>query len=164
MRRGICLCDAAISTFAVTPRGWGMERLRLVQHGGKQVVLLDFANATDPARTMEEVDAVKAWFASQPPTRSLRTVTDATGAAYTTSLLQAVKELAAHNRPYIGASAVVVRTAFERMLLRSIALLAGRKMAAFATREAALDWVAAQRLDREGAEAGGSNHPLQDGW
>jgi len=123
-----------------------MERLRLIEHRGTQVVLLDFTDATDPAQTIREIAEAKAWFATQPPTASLRTVTDVTNARYNTPVLESLKDLAAHNKPYVGAAAAVVKTALHRVAMNVAALFSGRKFQAFTDREAALDWVVAQQV------------------
>ena len=121
-----------------------MERLRLIEHRGKQVVLLDFTNATDPEQTVREIREAKAWFATQPPNRGLRTVSDVTGARYNSAVLDALKDLAAHNKPYVGAAAGVVKTALHRVAMNVAAMFAGRKFQAFSDRNEALDWVVSQ--------------------
>lgn len=121
-----------------------MDRLRLIEHRGKQVVLLDFTDASDPAQTVREIGEAKAWFAAQPPTRMLRTVSDVTNARYNAAVLEALKDLAAHNKPYVGAAAGVVKTAMHRVAMNVAAMFSGRKFQAFADRDAALDWVVAQ--------------------
>jgi hypothetical protein len=121
-----------------------MERLRIIDHRGTQVVLLDFTDATDPAETVREIAKAKAWFAQQQPTRALRTVSDVTGARYNAAVLDALKDLAAHNKPYVGAAAGVVKTALHRVAMNVAAMFSGRKFQAFTDREAALDWVVAQ--------------------
>jgi hypothetical protein len=129
-----------------------MERLRLIDHKGKQIVLLDFTNATDPAQTVIDIRRAKAWFAEQPPTQALRTVSDVTGARYNSAVLEALKDLAAHNKPYVGAAAGVVKTALHRVALNVTALFSQRKFAAFTNREEALDWVVAQSVGPPGGE------------
>ena len=50
-----------------------MERLKIIEHRGQQVVLLDFTNATNPDETVREIAEAKAWFARQTPNQMLRT-------------------------------------------------------------------------------------------
>jgi hypothetical protein len=123
-----------------------MERLSIIEHKGKQVVLLDYSNATNPAETVAEIARAKQWFAQQKPDRSLRTVSDATGARYNAAVLEALKDLAAHNKPYVGAAAGVVNTALHRVALNVTALFSGRKFQAFTDRQQALDWVVEQQV------------------
>jgi hypothetical protein len=124
-----------------------MDSLRVIEHSGKQVVVLDFANAADPLHLLDHVAAAEAWFGRQPPTRSLRVLTDLTGSAYNSVVLEALKRLSAHNRPFVGASAVVLSSALGRFAATSTALLAGRTFATFTNRQSALDWLAEQPLD-----------------
>jgi hypothetical protein len=121
-----------------------MERLRIIEHRGQQVVLLDFTDAKDPDETLVEIAKAKAWFAQQPATQSLRTVSDVTNARYNAAVLDALKDLAAHNKPFVGAAAGVVKTAMHRVAMNVAALFSGRKFQAFSEREAALDWVVSQ--------------------
>jgi hypothetical protein len=123
-----------------------MDRLRVIEHRGKQVVLLDFTNATDTEQTVREIAEAKAWFAQQAPNQMLRTVSDVTGARYNAAVLDALKELAAHNKPFVGAAAGVVKTALHRVAMNVAALFSGRKFQAFSDRDAALDWVVSQQV------------------
>jgi hypothetical protein len=127
-----------------------MERLRIIEHRGKQVVLLDYTNATDPQETVREIARAREWFAQQTPDGSLRTVSDVTGARYNSAVLDALKEMAAHNKPYVGAAAGVVKTTLHRVALNLTALFSGRKFQAFTDREEALDWVVLQSVGPRG--------------
>lgn len=121
-----------------------MDRLRVIEHRGKEVVLLDFTDATDPDQTVRDIAEAKAWFAQQAPTGLLRTVSDVTRARYNAAVLEALKDLAAHNKPYVGAAAGVVQTAMHRVAMNVAAMFSGRKFQAFANRQDALDWVVEQ--------------------
>jgi hypothetical protein len=123
-----------------------MERLRIIEHKGRQVVLLDFTDAMNPAETVVEIGQAKEWFAQQAPNQMLRTVSDVTNARYNAAVLEALKDLAAHNKPYVGAAAGVVKTALHRVALNVTALFSGRKFQAFTDRDEALDWVVAQNV------------------
>ena len=71
-------------------------------------------------------------------------MSDVTGARYNGAVLDALKDLAAHNKPYVGAAAGVVKTALHRVAMNVAALFSGRKFQAFTEREQALDWVVSQ--------------------
>jgi hypothetical protein len=132
-----------------------MERVRLMEHRGHSIVFLDFTNIKNPAEGPVVIAAAKEFFARQPPTQQLRTLTDVTGSHYDARTLEALKDLAAHNRPYVGVAAAVVNTALHRVAMNLAAMFARRKFTAFATREQALDWLVAQELPsaKEGAAA-----------
>jgi hypothetical protein len=118
--------------------------IQIIEHNGRQLVLLDFTNVTHPPEGLERVARAKAWFARQPPDRSLRVCSDATGSRYDAAVLEALKDLAAHNVPYVGVAAVVVPTTVHRVAVNVASLFSRRKFTAFSTREPALDWLASQ--------------------
>lgn len=130
-----------------------MDHVSIIEHRGKQIVFLDFRDIKNPAEAPGIIDGVKAWFAQQPPTQQLRTLTDVTGSHYDARALTALKELAAHNKPYVGVAAAVVQTALHRVAMNVAALFAGRKFTAFSTREQALDWLVEQALPSARADA-----------
>ncbi|HRF50052.1 MAG TPA: hypothetical protein PLC98_20640 [Anaerolineales bacterium] len=76
------------------------------------------------------------------PLRSVRALTDVTGGAYNKEGLALLKEFAVNNTPYILASAVVGATGLRVAALRAVALVTGRHIRPFETREEALDWLA----------------------
>ncbi len=131
----------------------GVERLFIITHAGVRIVLLDFRGATDPQQIVAQIQAIRTWFARQPPTRQLRTLTDVTGARYNSEVLEALKALAAHNKPYVGPAAAVVQTALHRLALNIAGMFSGRKFRAFSTREDAREWLARQEGEA-GKQAG----------
>lgn len=118
--------------------------IQIITHKGRQLVLLDFTNVTHPPEGLERIRRAKAWFARQPPNASLRVCSDATGSRYDAAILEALKDLAAHNVPYVGVAAVVVPTTVHRVAVNVASLFSKRKFTAFSTRDPALDWLAAQ--------------------
>jgi hypothetical protein len=127
-------------------RPTGIERLSLVTHRGVELVLLDFVDAKDPTATVRQIHAIRDWFGRQTPQPRLRTVTDVTGARYNAEVLEALKELATHNKPFVGAAAGVVKTALHRVALNVASMVSGRNLKAFASRDEAMDWVAQQAI------------------
>ncbi|MBW3570667.1 MAG: hypothetical protein KY467_06135 [Gemmatimonadetes bacterium] len=118
--------------------------IQKIHRNGREIVLLDLTNVTNPAEGVEKIARARAWFAEQTPDQSLRVCTDATGSRYDARILDALKDLAAHNTPYVGVAAVVVPTAVHRVALNVASLFSKRKFTAFSTREPALDWLAQQ--------------------
>lgn len=118
--------------------------IHLIQRNGKQIVLLDLTNVIDPAEGVDRIARAKAWFAGQTPDGSLRVCSDATGSRYDASILDALKDLAAHNVPYVGVAAVVVPTSVHRVAMNVASLFSKRRFTAFRTRDPALDWLASQ--------------------
>ena len=119
--------------------------IQLLERNGRQIVLLDLTNVTDPDDGVQRIARAKAWFAQQTPDGSLRVCSDATGSRYDARILEALKDLASHNVPYVGVAAVVVPTAVHRVAMNVASLFSKRRFTAFSTREPALDWLAAQQ-------------------
>ena len=120
-----------------------MERIRFVTHRGVRVLLLDMTGLTELQETRRVAEAAKAAVAREPP-GSLLLVTDTTGSRYNSESLAAMKEMAAHNTPYLKASCVVVQAATHRVAVAAVSLFTGRALKAFGTREEALDWLVEQ--------------------
>jgi hypothetical protein len=118
--------------------------IQIIERNGSQIVLLDLTNVTNPADGVERIARAKAWFAKQTPDGSLRVCSDATGSRYDAAILEALKDLASHNIPYVGVAAVVVPTSVHRVAMNVASLFSKRRFTAFRTREPALDWLAAQ--------------------
>lgn len=120
------------------------DPVHIIEHNGARLVYLDFTDCTDPAEGVERVARAKAWFARQTPDKSLRVCSDATGSRYDAKLLEALKQLAIHNVPYVGVAAAVVPTAVHRVALNVASLFSKRRFTAFTDKRAALDWLAKQ--------------------
>jgi hypothetical protein len=118
--------------------------IQLIERNGRQIVLLDLTNVTNPDDGVQRIARAKAWFAQQTPDGSLRVCSDATGSRYDQAILEALKDLASHNVPYVGVAAVVVPTAVHRVAMNVASLFSKRRFTAFSTRDPALDWLAAQ--------------------
>lgn len=118
--------------------------IQKIQRNGREIVLLDLTNITNPEIGLQKIAAAKAWFAQQAPDRSLRVCSDATGSRYDVRILEALKDLASHNVPYVGVAAGVVPTAVHRVALNVASLFSKRRFTAFSSREPALKWLSEQ--------------------
>lgn len=120
-----------------------MERTRFIQHRGCQVVLVDFTNL-DRASAIAEIEKSKRFYAARPAEGNLLTCTDTSGTTYDGEILDALKQLAAHNRPYVRAASVVLESTLKRTAVSVVAMFSRRKLQGFATRDEALDWLVEQ--------------------
>jgi hypothetical protein len=120
-----------------------MERTRFIEHRGKKVLLLDYTGLRHPAETIGEIDKSKRFVSKHPP-KSLRVLTDTTDAHYDSAVVQALKELAAHDEPYVFASAVVGVVGLKKVVLTGVNMFSKRKIVMFDTRDQALDWLVEQ--------------------
>ena len=122
-----------------------MERIRLIEHRGQTVALLDFSAVNDPADWHREVENARALVARHPPDGTLLTLTDVSDVRYDKEIVQLFKQLAAHNKPYVRAAAVVASSALNRSVIAMVGVLTKRKLQAFDARPAALEWLVQQR-------------------
>jgi hypothetical protein len=124
-------------------RGERMERIRFMTHRGARVLLLDMTGLTDFDEELRHIEAAKPVIARE-PAKSLLLLTDVTGSRYNAAVMGAMKEMGAHNTPYVKASAVVTQAAAHRVAVTTVSLFTKRIVKAFATRDEALDWLVAQ--------------------
>jgi hypothetical protein len=120
-----------------------MERTRFIEHKGKQILLLDYAGIRDPEEAIAEVRKSMDFVARQPQ-NSLRVMTLVRDARYNAAVLQAMKELATHNAPYVRASAVVGMGGLHRIAYQAVILFSKRNIKTFDQEAEALDWLASQ--------------------
>lgn len=120
-----------------------MERTRFIEHRGKRILLLEYSGITNSTEALAEIEKSKRVVRAQPP-GSLLVMTVVRGARYNTTVLQAMKDLAAHNAPYVRASAVVGMAGLHRIAYQAVILFSKRNIQTFDQESQALDWLAAQ--------------------
>lgn len=118
-----------------------MKCTRMIEHAGQQVVLLDYSGLRNPTVILAEIEASKRFIAEHGRTRKMHTLTDVRGARYNAEIMQALKELAAANKPYVERAAVVTNSGLHRVAIMAAATFSRRDLKAFATRDEALDWL-----------------------
>lgn len=120
-----------------------MERTRFIEHKGKRILLLDYAGVRDPDEALREVAHSKQVVAQQPP-GSLLVMTLVRDARYNAAVLQAMKDLAAHNAPYVKHSAVVGMSGLHRIAYQAVMVFSKRSIKTFDQEAEALDWLVEQ--------------------
>ncbi len=126
----------------VTPME-NQPRTRFIIHNDVPILLLDYSNVADPQAALAEI-ALSRRIVAQQPEGSLRTLTYVEGSHYDTDVVQALKELATHNRPYVKAAAIVGLDALRRVIYRAVITFSRRDIRIFTDLDAAKDWLAAQ--------------------
>ncbi|HEX7240010.1 MAG TPA: hypothetical protein VF263_07070, partial [Longimicrobiaceae bacterium] len=106
------------------------ERVRFLEHRGKRILLIDFSQLQETEEILRVVETARGVVAEQPPA-SLRTLTHVRGARYSPPVMDAIKGLAVHNRPYVTAAAVVGMEGMHRVLFRAVLLFSRRNIEAF---------------------------------
>jgi hypothetical protein len=119
-----------------------MERIQFIEHKGKQILHLDFANAK-PGEVVKSSRAAMSVIAKHPP-KSLRTLTDVTDMKFDAESTQVLKELASHNAPYVVAGAVVGITGLKQIIYNAVIKFSGRNLVVFDNTDQAKEWLATQ--------------------
>ena len=120
-----------------------MERTRFTEHQGHRILLLDYAGVRDPDEALRAIAHSKQVVYSQPP-GSLLVMTLVRDARYNAAVLQGMKELAAHNAPYVKASAVVGMSGLHRIAYQAVILFSKRNIKVFDQEPEALAWLVTQ--------------------
>ncbi|HEX8430385.1 MAG TPA: STAS/SEC14 domain-containing protein [Longimicrobium sp.] len=120
-----------------------LARVRFIEQRGKRILLIDFSGLQTTEEILAEVETARALVATQPPA-SLLTLTHVKGARYTPPVMEALKGLAAANKPYVRAAAVVGMEGLHRVLFRAVILFSRRNIEAFDSMNEAREWLATQ--------------------
>jgi hypothetical protein len=116
-----------------------MERVQFIQHKGRRILHLNFADCkADEVLTI--IDQAKAAIRTQPH-QSVLTLTDVTHTAFNSKVSDAMKEFVVHNKPYVAASAVVGVTGLKQIIFNAVMKFSGRKLTAIDSLAEAKDWL-----------------------
>jgi len=121
-----------------------LERTRFAEHRGTRILVLDYSGARDPDETIRSIEHSKSVVARHPP-KSLLILTNVRDARYNAAVLQALKELAKHDEPYVKASAVVGMSGLHRIAYQAVILFTKRNIQVFDDEAAAMDWLVTQK-------------------
>jgi len=119
-----------------------MAEAKFVERSGRQILLIDLANA-DLEVVVEVVREAKALITGS-GRRDVLTVTDVTGTDVNTSVVKVLKEFVAHNAPFVRAGAVVGLDRVRAMEFLAIVKFSGRNLKAFTSFEGATEWLLTQ--------------------
>jgi hypothetical protein len=115
-----------------------MNRVRLIEHG---IVLQDFSAIPDEAGALALIQEARLFMETRPRDRSALILTDVTNSNFNQTVVDAMRALAEHHKPWVRASAVYGLTALMRVIVRALSALAGRDIKVFDSREAAIDYL-----------------------
>ncbi len=121
-----------------------MARTDFIEHKGRKIVFMNFAGVHNTGEALMVIEEARAFVASQPRRRDLLVLTDVTGSIQDSRVVDGLKALAAHDTPWVLASAVVGLSPLKRIVFKLIVLFSGRKLATFNTDEEAKEWLALQ--------------------
>jgi hypothetical protein len=120
-----------------------MDRTRWIDHKGTRILHFDYSGIRDPDEALTAIRHSISVAQQQPP-KSIRVMTSVRDARYNAAVLQALKELASRNEPFVKASAVVGMGGLHRIAYQAVILFSRRKIQTFDTEEQALDWLVQQ--------------------
>lgn len=116
-----------------------LERVRFIDHKGKQVLLLDFSSsrAEDVYKVIVQAGPV----IQKAPPHSLLTLSDMTNIQIKDFSTRQMVTFAKGNEFYVKAAAVTGVSGLEKSIMATTVLLTKRKIMAFDSRKEALDWL-----------------------
>ena len=120
-----------------------MARTTFTEHQGKRVARLDFANITDEKDALAAIAEAAQIIQAQPP-KSLYTITVIQGSRFNSTVLSAVKKLAADNVPYVKAGAIVGMGTLHKAAYLTVMYFSKRKLEICDTEQEALAWIGKQ--------------------
>ena len=119
-----------------------MKPCEVINYKSKKIVVVDISS-TSPEEAIAYFPHAQKIIAKHLP-KSALVLTDATDARFSKESMEALKEFAAANTPYIKASASVGSEGLREIVLHSVERFTNRKINAFTSRQEALDWLASQ--------------------
>jgi hypothetical protein len=117
----------------------GLERVRFIDHQGKQVMLLDFSNCQ--AEDVSKVIVQAGPLIPKASPHSLLTLSDFTNVAIKDFSTRQLVTFAKGNGLYVKAAAVTGVSGLARSIMATTVVLTKRKILAFELRQQALDWL-----------------------
>ena len=115
------------------------DRIHFVEHQGKQILILDYSNATalQMQLLLEQVRITVA----QHSRESLLTLADFTGAEVDRTVATRIKEVLTLDRPFVKKTAWVGTENIPHAFMEGFHQFSQRDIATFNTREEAMDWL-----------------------
>jgi hypothetical protein len=115
------------------------EGIRLINHHGKQVLVVDLSNCS--AREVEKIIRALPEFVTTRPRSSVLVLSDFAGASFDQDAIRAMKESAVFDKPYIKKSAWVGAESMPEASRENLKSFSRREFPTFKTRQEALDWL-----------------------
>jgi hypothetical protein len=115
------------------------ERIRFVEHGGKQILLADLSHCTP--REVEKLALLVPSYVTSEPRGSVLLLADFTGTEFDRIAIERLKESAVFDRPHVKRSAWVGVERLPQVFLEHIKNFSQRELPTFKTRDEAMDWL-----------------------
>ena len=114
-----------------------------IQHRGKTIVFLDISGCRSVAESIQTGNLAKAIILAQ-PAKSVRMLTDVTGAHYDKQAAEYMKRFSQDITPYVKASAMVGMSSIRQLIANAMMYVSGRHIRLFDSLDTAKDWLAQQ--------------------
>ena len=118
-----------------------MERARFITYDGKRILLVDFRGIETLEGLASTAERVSRLIRDEPGDSVLVAV-DVSGVPYSLRAVRLLGEIAAENKPYVRARAVIGLSHLARPIVRAVAQYTGRPVEAFDDLESAMAWLA----------------------
>ena len=125
------------------------DRVRFIPNpvSRNNVLLIDVSGFSDPSEALPFISEAQAMVSGQ-PLQSVYCLVDVTGSRFNVDVVEAMKRLATHDRPFVIASAVVGVAGLMRVIFESVLAFSARKnLKSFPSRGEAFTWLATQSAD-----------------
>jgi hypothetical protein len=120
------------------------DRVTWQSVGTRPLLVIDASNVSSHAESLAVIDRAQHVAGIHAP-RKILTLLDVSGSPFNTDVIRAMRELAAHNQPYVAWGAVVGLSQISRAIYELIIRSTGRtNLKSFTTREDAMRWLADQ--------------------
>ena len=117
------------------------KELQVLEYKGKKILFFDFSNCSCKEEYMPIVYAVKLWFKDKGP-KSVLTLTDVTNAHFNAEIINLMKELTLHNKPYVKAGAIVgITRPLMKLAYNAVMAFSKRTLPIFDTHDQAKEWL-----------------------
>jgi len=120
------------------------KELQVIEHKGKEILFFDFSHNNSKEEYIPIIDTAKLWLKDKGPS-SVLTLTDVTNAHFNAEILNLLKELTSHNKPYVKAGAIVgITRPLAKLAYNAVMAFSKRTLPIFDTHDEAKDWLIKQ--------------------
>jgi hypothetical protein len=120
-----------------------MGEVKFIEHKGIEILRIDLSHCE-----MEEIvpilNTAKKLISGR-PLKSVLTLTNVSDARYTPALIRTMKEFVVHNKPFVGAGAVVGVEGILKVVFEAVIKFSGRALHLAADEGTAKDWLVQQK-------------------
>ena len=117
------------------------DRIRFIQHAGKQILLVDCSHATVPE--LETISRLVPTYVTAEPKGSVLLLVDFTGTEFGRDAIDRLKRDIVVDRPHLKKSAWVGAEAMPQVFYEHLKNFSQRELPRFKTRDEAMDWLVA---------------------